>query len=120
MRKKSELLFSLLLLPIDFLAILSAFIAASALRVNVDVRPVAHPLGIAFFLKVFLLIIPVWILFFALTGLYNQSSLRGRLQELGKIFVAVSAGFMFMIVIDYASRTPLFPSKAVPIYAFGI
>jgi exopolysaccharide biosynthesis polyprenyl glycosylphosphotransferase len=120
MRKKSELVFSLLQLPVDFLAILLSFIAAYAIRVKVDVRPVAHPFGIEFFLKIFLLIIPFWILFFALSGLYNQSSLRGRLQEIGRIFVAVSAGVMFMILVDFASKTPLFPSKAVPIYAFLI
>ncbi len=120
MRKQSELIFSLLLLPIDFLAILGAFIAAYAIRVKIDVRPVAHPLGLIFFFKIFLLITPVWILFFALSGLYSQSSLRGRFQEIGKIFVAVSAGVMFMIVVDFVSRTPLFPSKAVPVYAYGI
>lgn len=120
MRKRSELFFSLLLVPIDFAALLAAFITAYALRVKIDLRPVAHPFGIEFFLKVFLIIIPIWILIFALTGLYNQSSLRGRLQEISKIFVAVSAGFMFMIVVDFASRTPIFPSKAVPIYAYGL
>lgn len=120
MRKRSELLFNLILLPIDFTAILGAFITAYALRVKFDIRPVAHPLGIEFFLKIFLLIIPVWILFFALSGLYSLSNQRGRLQEIGKIFTAVSAGVMFMIVIDFVSRTPIFPSKAVPIYAYGI
>ena len=120
MRKRSELLFNLILLPVDFAAILSAFIMAYALRVKFDVRPVAHPLGIIFFLKIFLLIIPFWILFFALSGLYNLSNLRGRLTEVGKIFVAVSAGVMFMIVIDFLSTEPLFPSKSVPIYAYGL
>ncbi|TAK88960.1 sugar transferase [Patescibacteria group bacterium] len=120
MRKRSELLFSLLLLPIDFAAILSAFIAAYAIRVKIEARPVTYPLGIEFFLQVFLLIIPVWILIFALTGLYNQSSLRSRLQEAGKVFVGVSGGVMFMIVLDFVSPSPIFPSKAVPIYAYGI
>jgi exopolysaccharide biosynthesis polyprenyl glycosylphosphotransferase len=120
MRKKSELLFSLLLLPIDFVAILSAFIIAYALRVKVDVRPVAYPHGIVFFLKIFLLIVPVWIILFAIIGLYNQSALRGRFQELSRIFVGVSAGLMFMVVVDFLSKTPLFPSKAVPIYAYGL
>ncbi len=120
MRKKSELMFSLLLLPVDFAVILASFVTAYALRVKFDPRPVANPLGIEFFIKIFLLIVPIWILFFALSGLYNQSALRGRLQEIGKIFVAVSAGVMFMIVVDFASKTPIFPSKAVPIYAYGI
>lgn len=120
MRKRSELFFSLLLLPIDFVAIFGAFIAAYAIRVKVEARPVAHPLGIEFFAQVFLLIVPVWILIFALTGLYSQSNLRSRIQEIGKIFVGVSGGVMFMIVVDFISRQPVFPSKAVPIYAFGI
>lgn len=120
MRKRSELFFSFALLPIDFAAILSAFIAAYAIRVKIEARPVTYPLGIEFFLQVFLLIIPVWILIFALTGLYNQSSLRSRLQEMGKVFVGVSGGVMFMIVLDFISPSPLFPSKAVPIYAYGI
>ncbi len=119
MRKRSELLFNLILLPFDFVAILTAFITAYTLRVKFDIRPVAHPLGIEFFLKIFLLIIPVWILLFALSGLYSLSNQRGRLAEIGKIFVAVSGGVMFMIVVDFGSKTPIFPSKAVPIYAYG-
>jgi exopolysaccharide biosynthesis polyprenyl glycosylphosphotransferase len=120
MRKKSELIFSLLLLPIDFVAIVGAFIVAYAIRVKVDTTPVAHPYGLIFFLKIFLLIAPVWILLFALTGLYNQSALRSRLQELGRIFVAVSAGLMFMVMVNFVSKTPIFPSKAVPVYAYGL
>lgn len=119
MRKNSELIFSLILLPLDFLMILASFIGAYAWRVKIDARPVAYPLGIEFFLKIFLVIIPIWILFFAINGLYNQSALRGRVQEIGRIFVAVSGGVMFMIVVDFVSRTPIFPSKAMPIYAYG-
>ena len=120
MRKKSELVFSLLLLPVDFVAILSAFVIAYGIRVHVDTRPVAYPFGHEFFLKVFLLIVPVWILIFAICGLYNQSALRGRFNEISRIFVAVSGGLMFMVVVDFLSRTPIFPSKAVPVYAFFI
>lgn len=120
MRKRSELIFSFLLLPIDFIAILGSFIAAYAIRVKFEGRPVAYPLGIEFFIQIFLLIIPIWILIFALSGLYNQSNLRSRIEELGKIFVGVSGGVMFMIVVDFVSRQPVFPSKAMPIYAYGI
>lgn len=120
MRKKSELLFSILLIPIDFLIILASFVSAYAIRVKIEDRPVQYPLGIEFFLQVFLLIIPVWILFFALNGLYSQTSHRGRLQEWGRIIVSASAGFMFMLVVDYISQSPLFPSNAVPFYAYGI
>jgi exopolysaccharide biosynthesis polyprenyl glycosylphosphotransferase len=99
---------------------LTAFVGAYAIRVKIDPRPVAYPLGIAFFLKVFLLVVPVVIVIFAVSGLYNLSSLRGRLQEAGKIFVAVSGGLMFMIALDFVSTKPLFSSKSIPIYAYGL
>lgn len=120
MRKKSELLFSVLLVPVDFITLLASFVAAYAWRVKLTDRPVAHPLGIEFYIKVFLILVPIWILIFALVGLYNQSALRGRLQEIGKIFVGVSAAVMVTILLDFGSKTSLFPSKAVPVYAFII
>lgn len=119
MRKRSELLFSFLLVPIDVGALLSAFVAAYIVRVHFQHKPLAHPIGGLAFLKLAILVMPVWILIFALSGLYNQSNLRGRLQEVGKILVGVSGGVMFMILLDFLSRQPIFPSKAVPVYAYG-
>lgn len=119
MRKKSELFFNTVLLPIDFLAVMGSFVLAYIIRVKIEGRPVPNPLGIELFLKIFLLIMPVWILIFALAGLYSQSSLRGRFDELGKIFVAVSGGTMFLILLDFISRQPLFPAKSIPIYGYG-
>lgn len=120
MRKRSELFFSLILVPLDFLALMAAFVVAYILRVKVEGRPVAHPIAAADFIEILLVVLPVWILIFALAGLYSQSSLRGRLSELGKVFVAVSGGVMFMILLDFFQPVSLFPSKAVPIYAYGL
>ncbi len=120
MRKRSELFFSVLLVFIDFVALLAAFVVAYIIRVKIEGRPVAHPIAAADFLQLLLVVLPVWILIFALTGLYSQSSLRGRLGELGKVFIAVSGGVMFMILLDFVQRQPIFPSKAVPIYAYGL
>jgi exopolysaccharide biosynthesis polyprenyl glycosylphosphotransferase len=119
MRKRSELFFSLILVPVDCLALLSAFVAAYIVRVKIVGTPVAHPISAMTFLKLSLLVLPIWILIFALVGLYSQSNLRARLSELGKVFVAVSGGVMVLIIIDFFSKTPLFPSKSVPIYAYG-
>jgi exopolysaccharide biosynthesis polyprenyl glycosylphosphotransferase len=120
MQKKSELFFNLILLPIDFIAIIGAFTLAYIIRVKLEARPVPNPLGAILFLKIFLVIVPVWILIFAVTGLYSQTSLRGRLEELGKIFVAVSGGTMFVVMVDFVSRQPVFPAKAIPFYGYGI
>ncbi len=120
MRKRSELFFSVILVPIDFLALLGAFVLAYIIRVKLEGRPVAHPVPSLEFLQIILILLPVWILIFALSGLYSQSSLRGRLDEIGKVFVAVSGGVMFSILLDFLQPVSLFPSKAVPIYAYGL
>ena len=119
MRKRSELFFSLILVPVDCLALLSAFVAAYIVRVRVVQTPVAHPISGMTYLKLSLLVLPIWILIFAMVGLYSQSNLRARLSEIGKIVVAVSGGVMVLIILDFFSKTPIFPSKAVPIYAYG-
>ena len=119
MRKRSELLFSLILVPLDYLALVAAFVAAYIVRVKIDPRPVAHPVAALTFLKLALILLPIWILIFALTGLYNQSNQRRRFDEAGKIFVAVSGGVMFIILLDFLQRNSIFPSKSVPIYAYG-
>ena len=122
MRKRSELIFGLILVPVDFLALITAFVAAYIIRVQLDGRPVSHPIAGLVYLKISLLVLPIWLLIFAFSGLYSLSNLRGRLDELGRIFVAVSGGVMTLILLDFFQRSnqPLFPSKSVPIYAYGI
>jgi exopolysaccharide biosynthesis polyprenyl glycosylphosphotransferase len=120
MQKRSELIFNLLLLPIDFLAVTAAFILSYLIRVRLEDRLVPNPLGFTLFLKIFLIIIPIWIFIFAMLGLYSQSSHRGRIEEMSKVFIGVSGGVMAMILIDFVSRTPLFPAKAIPIYGYGL
>jgi exopolysaccharide biosynthesis polyprenyl glycosylphosphotransferase len=120
MRKRSELFFSVILVPLDFLALLSAFVAAYVIRVKLEDKPVAHPIAAIDFVHVLLILLPLWIIIFALSGLYAQSSLRGRLAEIGKVFVAVSGGVMLSILLDFFQTQSLFPSKAVPIYAYGL
>ncbi len=121
MRKRSELLFGLILVPVDFLSLITAFVAAYIIRVRLDGRPVAHPIPAHVYLEISLLVLPIWLLIFAFSGLYSLSNLRGKLDELGRIFVAVSGGIMTLILLDFFQKNqPLFPSKSVPIYAYGI
>ncbi len=120
MRKRSELFFSVILVPLDFLALLAAFVAAYVIRVKLEGKPVSHPIPAMDFVQVVLILLPVWIIIFALSGLYAQSNLRGRLGEIGKVFVAVSGGVMLSILLDFFQPESLFPSKAVPIYAYGL
>lgn len=120
MQKRSELFFNLIRLPLDFIAVLSGFVLAYVVRVQLEGRPVPYPSGGMVFVKFFLLVIPVWILIFALTGLYGQTGQKARLAEIGKIFTAVSGGTMFLVLMDFLSTTPIFPAKAIIIYGYGL
>src|SRR5476651_1628100 len=120
MRKRSELFFSVILVPLDFLALLAAFVVAYIIRVKLEGKPVTHPISAVHFVQVILILLPVWIIIFALSGLYAQSNLRGRLGEIGKVFIAVSGGVMFTILLDFFRPQSIFPSKSVPIYAYGL
>ena len=120
MRKRSELFFSVILVPLDFLALLAAFVVSYIIRVKFEGKPVAHPIPAIEFVQVIAILLPLWIIIFALSGLYAQSNLRGKLGEIGKVFVAVSGGVMLSILLDFFRPVSLFPSKAVPIYAYGL
>lgn len=118
MRKNSQLIFNALLPFVDFFAIISAFVLSYILRVKIDQRPVPNPIRALLFFKIFVLVIPVWIFIFALLGLYSLSSTRSRWDELGKVFIGVSGGTMFLIMLDFFSRTPIFPARSIPIYGY--
>lgn len=120
MQKRSELFFNLIRLPLDFLAVLTGFVLAYIIRVQLTDKAVLYPSGGMVFVKFFLLVIPVWILIFAVTGLYAQTGQKARLAEIGKIFTAVSGGTMFLVLMDFLSAQPIFPAKAIIIYGYGL
>lgn len=118
MKKRSELLFSLILVPIDFLMAMAGFAAAYVARVQYDVKPIAHQIPGRSFIALMLIVLPVWILIFALAGLYNLQSTRSKFAEIGRIFMATAGGVMFLILAEFVSPQAIFPSKAVPVYGF--
>jgi hypothetical protein len=59
MRKRSELFFSLILVPLDFVALTAAFVIAYIIRVKLEGRPVAHPVAAMTFLQIILILLPV-------------------------------------------------------------
>jgi len=120
MQKRSELFFNLIRLPLDFLAVVGGFVLAYIIRVQLEGRAVPYPSGAAIYLQLILLVVPVWIFIFALSGLYGQTGQKGRLEEIGKIFAAVSGGTMFLVLLDFLSVQPIFPAKAIIIYGYGL
>jgi exopolysaccharide biosynthesis polyprenyl glycosylphosphotransferase len=120
MYKRSELFFNVLLIPLDFVMIVASFVVAYLIRTRLVSGPIAFHPGQAGYLKLVLIVAPIWLFIFAVLGLYNYRSNRGRFEELGRVIVAVSASVMTLIVWEYASKKPVFPSRSIPIYALGL
>jgi len=112
--KKGELVFSALLLPVDFVMLLAAGIATYFLRTRIlsAFRPVLFEFDLPFS-EYFVLVVVVSLVFitaYAISGLYNLRSTRGALEEFSRIVVASSAGIMSVIVFVFL-RQELFNSR---------
>lgn len=55
----------------------------------------------AYYQSVSLLLVPIWILIFAFTGLYNRSNLLGGTTEYSLIFRSTAVGIFTLVVISF-------------------
>jgi len=119
MLKKSELIFSVALLPIDFLMIILAALVAYFLRFQtmVDFRPIVYEMPLFDFLKVAGFMAVVWLIIFAISGLYTIGGTKRILDELAKIFLACSTGFVFIVLLIFFERE-LFSSRFIILVAW--
>lgn len=118
MRKRSELVFNLLLVPLDAGMLLASWVLAFLIRVQYTAQPTVYQIPGHVYLAAFIALAPVSIAIFALAGLYNFDSTRSRWKEYSRVLIATSASTMTLIIIDFFTTDPLFPSKAVVIYGF--
>lgn len=120
--KRSELIFSALLVPVDFVMFLLAGIAAYFLRISPLVaqwRPVLFTLNLPF-QRYFILLIAVSILgviIFAISGLYNITPQKKLFKEFFRIVVAISATLLAIIIYIFFSRE-LFESRFIILVAW--
>ncbi|HSD56108.1 MAG TPA: exopolysaccharide biosynthesis polyprenyl glycosylphosphotransferase [Candidatus Saccharimonadales bacterium] len=119
MKNNISLIYNACLVVGDFFALIAAFVAAYIIRVKVDDRPLLEPIQALTYLKLFLIVLPFWILIFAWMGLYNSSIYEKRFQELGRLFVGSFIGLLFVVFLDFVVKEPLFPARLVPIYGFA-
>jgi len=113
--KQSELLFSFLLVPLDFLMIVLAGISAYYLRfasVATEIRPVIFSLPFGNYFQILSLIALAWLVIFALAGLYNIKSSRRLTEEVYRVILACSTGLMFIVVLIFVFRE-LFSSRFI-------
>ncbi len=94
--KKLELTFAFAQLPLDYILIVLAGITAYSLRftsITQNIRPVLFNLAWEKYFPLILITALVWIIIFALSGLYNTGSNRKLASDLTKVIFACSTGF---------------------------
>src|SRR3990167_11413973 len=118
--KKSELIFTAMKPPLDYLAIILAGLTAYFIRYLPQiqsVRPVIFDLSFKNYFSILSVTALLWLVIFALSGLYTISSRKKIPEELAKVFVACSAGLALVLAIMVFSRF-LFDSRFIILVAW--
>jgi exopolysaccharide biosynthesis polyprenyl glycosylphosphotransferase len=106
MRRKLDLTFTALLVPLDEAALLGAALAAYSLRFSkmlTDLRPILQEIRFGTYITSAFFFSLVWLVFFALAGLYSIRPRRAW-NELSRILVAGTAGTMVLIASVFFQR----------------
>ncbi len=107
--KRSELIFTAALVPVDYLMLVLAGLAAYWLRTSTllaDWRPVLFGVNLPLekYLALVFLIGLLMLVIFALSGLYEIRRANGTLEDGARIFIGVAAGLAGIIVYSFIRR----------------
>jgi exopolysaccharide biosynthesis polyprenyl glycosylphosphotransferase len=122
--KKSDLFFSVILVPLDFLMIVAAGLSAYYLRfseLSTDIRPVIFSLPVGEYISIVLILATVWLIIFSFSGLYNIRELGSLKVELKKVIMGCSLGLVAVVIFIFFYRE-LFSSRFIVLvgWAFAI
>jgi exopolysaccharide biosynthesis polyprenyl glycosylphosphotransferase len=117
MTRRNSKLYSLIIILVDALVLITAFVLAYVARVQYDPRPLLQNIYAYDYLFAFLLIVPAWIAVFGLIGLYQPATYNRRLLEWSKIAIGSFIGVLLVIGFEYVSDKDVFPARLVAAYA---
>ena len=120
--KRTQFIFTLLLIPIDYLTLALSSILAYKLRTSdfvTNTYPVDYIIDYEKYLETTLTITPIWLIIFALVGLYNIKANRKLSAELNRIFIGVSFSLLAMVFAIFLQRE-LFSSRFIILMAWII
>lgn len=118
--KKTELLLTALLVPLDALMLFVAGIAAYGLRYTnyiVEIRRVTFYLPLTEYIKILFIVIPLWILIYAANSLYSVDTNQKYSNELTRIFFASTVGLASITVYIFF-RGEFFNSRFIVLAAW--
>lgn len=119
--KKIELIFSVLLVPFDFLLLVLAGLTAYTVRFNESIGqlpPAIFTIPKEQYISLVALTAVAWLGIFWWNGLYAIDGNRRIVDEIRKVFVSCSTGVLAIIVLLFFNRD-LFSSRFIILSAFG-
>ncbi|MBU2028730.1 sugar transferase [Patescibacteria group bacterium] len=120
--KKSELFFSAIQVPVDFIMIVLAAVSAFTIRnipQIITLKPKLYEFPFDIYIKVVLMTAPFFILIYAFEGLYNIRVTKKFWKQALKVFAATSIGLIIIIVTIFLKRE-WFSSRFIILAAWGL
>ncbi|MCD6471269.1 sugar transferase [bacterium] len=116
--KRSDLLFTALLVPTDFLMLIFAGVLVYYLRFSVleNFRPVIYQIPFKNYFFSVLIISVFWLIIFALSGLYSLSRKKFS-DEFLKILIGTSLGLMFITLFIFFDQR-YFSSRFIVLFGW--
>ncbi|MBU2575900.1 sugar transferase [Patescibacteria group bacterium] len=111
--KRSELLFSFLLIPVDYLMLVLAGLAVYFIRYNtflVQLRPPIFEIGLLEYLQIVLIVSLIWLPIFALAGMYSIHRTLRLIEEFNQVILGCSSGLVLIVLVIFF-RHELFGSR---------
>jgi exopolysaccharide biosynthesis polyprenyl glycosylphosphotransferase len=118
MKHSASLLYSFILLVLDFFALVIAFTLAYVIRVKLDDRPLLEPITANGYIGVVALLLVFWLIIYALLGLYRASVYENRFKEFSMLLMGSFIGILFLIGAEYVLNRAVFPARLVTVYGF--
>lgn len=116
--KKAELIIAGILVPVDYLMLLAAGLAAYALRFQTGLD-FSYQIPLPEFMSIVALVAAVWVIIFAFTGLYSLRGTRRITEEVRRVFLGCSAGALAVVTLIFFQRE-LFSSRFIMLSAYAL
>ncbi len=120
MKHNATIIYSVLLIIGDFLALVAAFSVAYILRVKYDTRPLLEQIPAETYIYGFLAVLPLWILVHGFIGLYRHDTYDNRFREFGRLIIGSAIGILVIIGYEFVIEDELFPARLVAVYGLAL
>jgi exopolysaccharide biosynthesis polyprenyl glycosylphosphotransferase len=117
--KRSELIFTTILIPLDLIAAILGFVAAYYIRKHLDPFNIVYIPPLREYLTFLYYFLPAWLLVFSFFSLYNVKANRKFAPILYRIMIAVPTALMLFVTTMFFIQESFF-SRLIILYALAL